>query len=103
MTPPSPACAHVLVCACVLLFPSVFALMRGCMQINIMSRLQYAMTIADTDKSGGLDFFEFIFLMFMMTQKGTYIDMVSSTHSKGERTRDVVSSRVGGGAKDVVL
>ena len=55
--------------------------MRGCMQINIMSRLQYAMTIADTDKSGGLDFFEFIFLMFMMTQKGTYIDMVSSTHS----------------------
>ena len=98
MTPPSPACAHVLVCACVLLFPSVFALMRGC-----MSRLQYAMTIADTDKSGGLDFFEFIFLMFMMTQKGTYIDMVSSTHSKGERTRDVVSSRVGGGAKDVVL
>mmetsp|Transcript_63233 Transcript_63233/g.144825 ORF Transcript_63233/g.144825 Transcript_63233/m.144825 type:complete len:720 (-) Transcript_63233:37-2196(-) len=52
-------------------------------KVDILSRLQYAYSQVDLDKSGTLDFYEFMYLTFMMTQNGAYHDLV--TESKGSR------------------
>eukprot|EP00960_Hanusia_phi_P060095 764404-Hanusia_phi.AAC.2 len=48
-------------------------------KVNILSRLEYAYSQVDLDGSGSLDFFEFVYLSFMMTQNGSYHDLVEDT------------------------
>mmetsp|Transcript_29477 Transcript_29477/g.70910 ORF Transcript_29477/g.70910 Transcript_29477/m.70910 type:complete len:710 (-) Transcript_29477:333-2462(-) len=52
-------------------------------KLNIMSRLEYAYSQVDLDRSGTLDFYEFMYLSFMMTQNGAYHDLVEE--SKGSQ------------------
>ena len=48
-------------------------------KVNILSRLEYAYSQVDLDGSGSLDFYEFVYLSFMMTQNGSYHDLVEDT------------------------
>jgi len=58
----------------------------GADKVNIISRLEFAFSQVDLDRSNTLDFYEFIYLSFMMTQNGAYHDMVEqstgATHVK---------------------
>lgn len=40
----------------------------GAQRLNIMTRLEYKFKQVDLDKTNSVDFFEFIYLGFLMTQ-----------------------------------
>jgi len=52
-------------------------------KVDILSRLEYAYSQVDLDRSGTLDYYEFMYLSFMMTQNGAYHDLVEE--SKGSK------------------
>ena len=51
----------------------------GADKVNIISRLEFAFSQVDLDHSNTLDFYEFVYLSFMMTQNGAYHDMVEQS------------------------
>eukprot|EP00283_Hemiselmis_rufescens_P004628 CAMPEP_0173421310 /NCGR_PEP_ID=MMETSP1357-20121228/2466_1 /TAXON_ID=77926 /ORGANISM="Hemiselmis rufescens, Strain PCC563" /LENGTH=715 /DNA_ID=CAMNT_0014384213 /DNA_START=46 /DNA_END=2193 /DNA_ORIENTATION=+ len=48
-------------------------------RLEILSRLEHAFSQVDIDQSRSLDFYEYMYLGFMMTQSGSYNDLVSSS------------------------
>lgn len=48
------------------------------MRLDMIGRLQHAFMIVDVDRSGSLDFFEYLHLAFMMTQNGPYKDLIQN-------------------------
>eukprot|EP00290_Baffinella_frigidus_P029703 CAMPEP_0180233240 /NCGR_PEP_ID=MMETSP0987-20121128/27965_1 /TAXON_ID=697907 /ORGANISM="non described non described, Strain CCMP2293" /LENGTH=702 /DNA_ID=CAMNT_0022199035 /DNA_START=35 /DNA_END=2143 /DNA_ORIENTATION=- len=48
-------------------------------RLDILSRLEFAFSQVDLDHSRSLDFFEFAYLSFMMTQNGAYNDLVANS------------------------
>jgi Ca2+-binding EF-hand superfamily protein len=47
-------------------------------RVGLLARLQNAFGFADADKSKTLDFFEFMFMTFQLTQDGSYQQVVKS-------------------------
>eukprot|EP00960_Hanusia_phi_P049504 759579-Hanusia_phi.AAC.3 len=56
---------------------------QGTDKVSILSRLEYAYKQVDFDRSGTLDFYEFVYMSFMMTQNGSYHELVE--HSQGSQ------------------
>jgi hypothetical protein len=48
-------------------------------RLEILSRLEHAFAQVDVDHSRTLDFYEYMYLGFMMTQNGSYHDLVSQS------------------------
>lgn len=48
-------------------------------RLNIMTRLEYKFKQVDLDKTKTVDFYEFIYLGFLMTQDGSYHDLVEES------------------------
>mmetsp|Transcript_68556 Transcript_68556/g.142951 ORF Transcript_68556/g.142951 Transcript_68556/m.142951 type:complete len:708 (+) Transcript_68556:11-2134(+) len=51
----------------------------GTDKIDIITRLEIAFLQVDLDQSRSLDFYEFMYLTFMMTQNGSYHDLVAES------------------------
>jgi len=47
--------------------------------VDFFSRLQHNMNLADIDRSGDLDFFQFCYLSFLTCQDGSYSKLMTST------------------------
>mmetsp|Transcript_17739 Transcript_17739/g.44683 ORF Transcript_17739/g.44683 Transcript_17739/m.44683 type:complete len:584 (-) Transcript_17739:108-1859(-) len=50
-------------------------------RLEILSRLEHAFSQVDLDQSRSLDFYEYMYLGFMMTQSGSYNDLANSNGS----------------------
>jgi len=49
-------------------------------RLEILSRLEHAFAQVDLDQSRSLDFYEYMYLGFMMTQSGSYNDLVTASN-----------------------
>eukprot|EP00282_Hemiselmis_andersenii_P023402 CAMPEP_0171996436 /NCGR_PEP_ID=MMETSP1041-20130122/125_1 /TAXON_ID=464988 /ORGANISM="Hemiselmis andersenii, Strain CCMP439" /LENGTH=725 /DNA_ID=CAMNT_0012649589 /DNA_START=304 /DNA_END=2481 /DNA_ORIENTATION=- len=49
------------------------------MRLHILARLEYKFKLVDQDKTNSADFYEFIYLGFLMTQDGSYHDLVEES------------------------
>jgi hypothetical protein len=48
-------------------------------RLDVLTRLEYAFLQVDVDGSRTLDFYEYMYLGFMMTQNGSYFDLVQNS------------------------
>jgi hypothetical protein len=48
-------------------------------RLDVLTRLEYAFSQVDVDGSRTLDFYEYMYLGFMMTQNGSYHDLVQTS------------------------
>jgi len=53
-------------------------------RLDILSRLEHAFKAVDVDGSRTLDFYEYMYLGFMMTQRGAYHDLVQSSQGSAQ-------------------
>lgn len=51
----------------------------GFERFQILSRLEHKFKLVDVDRSHAVDFFEFLYLGFLMTQEGCYSDLVEES------------------------
>ena len=56
-------------------------------KMDILTRLSYAWSQVDIDGNGYLDFFEFVYLGFLMTQNGSYHDLIEDCTNAGRVKR----------------
>lgn len=53
-------------------------------RLAILSRLEHAFATVDLDQSRTLDFFEYMYLGFQLTQSSSYFELVPQTHGASE-------------------
>lgn len=53
-------------------------------RLEILSRLEHAFSLVDIDQSRTLDFYEYMYLGFMMTQTGSYHDLVQTSRGSAQ-------------------